>query len=212
MDTGTTPPGPNTGQPSEAALLKEYESCSAEAAGTSNWIWASTTIFVGAWVAALGVLAAQNADNDLTWQVRWALAGSAVIAQIIWMMFIERSLRVRQYLFVRQRQIENRLGMLKSWGMFLHDMAAQPQRRQQQIQNLTAAQREQFEKFDEWAADVDRGVGRWERCLHGLSTKVEPCFGHGGRAALYLLSILVAASWITFAAIAQAYTVKCLVP
>ena len=56
--------------------------------------------------------------------VIWMLAGAVSFTQLIWLLFISRSFRVRQLLFVRQRQIESHLGITKSISIDLFDESA----------------------------------------------------------------------------------------
>ncbi len=116
--------------------------------------------------------------------VIWMLAGAVSFTQLIWLLFISRSFRVRQLLFVRQRQIESHLGITKSISIDLFDESA----------NV----KDGVEKF---LSDSKKyKPGNLERCILCLFAII-PLWNmqRAGRGALYTLSFTIWALWISFA-------------
>jgi hypothetical protein len=184
--------------PRQAALLKEYELCQQEAAATANWLWASTTIFIAAWLLGLAYVAV-NVDR-LSFDLRYA-AAFATFAQIIWMAFAERSFSVRHRLFVRQRQIEQQLGLLKSIGIYAADSGHKG------IEHYRSRlESSHFDELSEYVAETRRTEHlRWgwlrewpllpARVVQGIFAHPIVRLGRAGRSSLYALSWLTAGAW-----------------
>ena len=68
--------------PNKDVLLKEYKMCQQEATSTANWLWTSSSIFLGVWIAGMAIAGA-NIDK-IGAQPLWLLAVLAVAAQVLW--------------------------------------------------------------------------------------------------------------------------------
>lgn len=161
-----------TQQLHQEALLKEYEVLEREAENAANWFWASTTIFLAAWVTGLSVVAANHDKFDL--YTLWLLAGIAILAQLAWVPFSRRSNWVRRVRFLRQRQIEQELGLLKSHAVTVADKPTQFECLKKRFSVTQQAELKEFKNLKGRPP-----LGRW---------------------SLYILSFLVGVGWIGTAA------------
>lgn len=177
------------------ALLKEYEMCQQEATSTANWIWASTSVFLASWLVLLSAVVANMVTVK---SYVWYLTVIAIVAQLAWFAYLARSLRMRQIIFVRQRQIEQRLGLLKSIAITSYDDGKLKAKYIERLKGTPYAK--ELEEFLDTARDeMPRGwleakvayLLSWPLKIIGL--------GQTGRAALYVLSFLVAVAWILIA-------------
>ncbi|MBI3744489.1 MAG: hypothetical protein HY261_09430 [Chloroflexi bacterium] len=179
-------------------LLKEYEACQGEATNTASWIWTSTTVFLAGWIAALGFTAAAL-DRIHSRADIWLLAVAAVVSQAFWISFVKRSLDVQQLLFLRQRQIEAKLGMLKSTAINAFDR----KNSQFDFPPVKPESREELRAFQQSTPQMSGGwlIGG----LDAVNLQVFKCLRLGGsrRAALYGLSLLLMVAWIVFASTAD---------
>lgn len=178
-------------------LLKEYDVCQQEAMATANWLWTSTSIFLAIWMTGLGIVATKT--EDVPKEEQWLLAAGAAVAQVLWMAFAARSFRIRQLLFVRQRQIETHLGMFKSRAIHVADM--NQSRRQVYLQQLPGSERVELGDFLKAEAELETSVGeKW--LINPAQEWLQPVFGRGGHIALCGFSALVAIAWILLAGLA----------
>ena len=178
----------------QEVLLTEYRVCEEQATATANSIWTSSSIFLAAWIAGLAVMVANLNEVDRI-VVIWLLAVAAVLSQSLWWVFIARSLQKGQYLFVRQRQIEIELGMLKGLAINAIDHADRRQEIRDSLQS--DGQKAALDGFLDEAKLVSTP---FEKCLLSCFKVLFGWLGLGGRASLYLLSVLVAVAWVLFAA------------
>jgi len=124
----------------------------------------------------------------------WLLAGAAVASQLILLPFVARSLQIGQMLFLRQRQIESQLGMLKSIAI---NVANNPGLKDEIKKNLTPDSQQELEDFlKEWEKNPSSPIDQW---LLKCSEPVRSLLGRPGHAAPYGLPLLVAAAWLSLA-------------
>ncbi len=185
------------------AWLTEYQVCEDQANALATWLWTASGIFLAGWITGLGVVAANVGEFG---RFLWVLAGLAVLAQLLWCVFMARSLRMRQYLFLRQRQIEAELGMLKGIAINIADT------RPKKCKPDNIAKAKKTLRYPRQARDLDDFAERAEHISSGVLENpflwfgdLPPLnwFGRGGRAPLYLLSLLVGLAWLGLAVWAQ---------
>ncbi len=175
------------------AWLTEYQVCEEQANATSTWLWTASGVFAAAWITGLGVAAAKV---DVLRPYLWLFAGLAVANQVLFWVFTARSLQKIQYLFLRQRQIENELGMLIGWAI----TAADNPKCRKTIKAKLRSKRQQM-ALDNFLEESSHVSTRFEECLLSCFEAIFGWLGRGGggRAPLYLVSMLVAAAWVTLA-------------
>jgi len=110
-------------EPSDEALLKEYEVCQQDINSTSSNYWTLAGIFIGVSSVLLagiiyGVLANDNGFNaiDCTLRTLVTIFGVAIITILVFLWFwLKRVNYLTDRNYERMREIELDLGMWKSW-------------------------------------------------------------------------------------------------
>lgn len=180
----------------QAVLLKEYEMCQQEAESFGNWIW-SSAIFASAWVATLGLLATR--ENNLS--VVWMLTAAAVFSQFFWVVFLIRTYRAREIMYLRQRQIESQLKiMLKSTAL---DFAGKWRNTASRMREAKEEDADAIRDFLERASIEVPYSPLEETIMHVYDRVFGRWIGGQARSALYLMSVIVALAWLAYAISAQ---------
>ena len=203
---GCRPAGIEVRRLRQEALLKEYEICQQEATATANWLWASTTVFLAVLMSGLGYAAVRRQEIAGPWLLG-AAAFATVTLLVGWLPFIVRSFTVRQRLFMRQRQIERELGLLKSIAIHATDNrdragkikeCLKPQAQEELDELLCRARKADAEREGlEWMAHW-MGVGLWKIKL-----------GRPGRSSIYVMALMVVVGWWALAGLELANVCWC---
>ena len=124
--------------PQRDALLAEYQACQQEANASGGFIWYSASVLFAAALAGLFLLPFPSEET------RWAepmfltlLTLGVWIGLWAWWIMTDRHAFIRNLMFMRQGQIEQRLpGVLKSTAVSAVDSLRLPQGASQELTNL----------------------------------------------------------------------------
>jgi len=104
-------------EPTEDALLREYQTCQQEATLCVQASWQSGLIFFVTTLALAGAIISGLVNTDFTWYRLFLIVGLGIVSIIlllVWDQYLLRQNFVRLVMLYRMEQIERRLGLRKN--------------------------------------------------------------------------------------------------
>ena len=139
-------------EPSEQALLKEYETCQSELGSRGNQFWVSLSIIISINLILLsqaayniinGSLLISGYINLLAVSI---LGVTMVFINVVFYKWQKRQHYVSEVIFQRMRKIEDVTGMHRNWLIYGRDLKENPSK-QREWQRLSHSRREFIEEL-----------------------------------------------------------------
>ncbi len=103
-------------EPSERALLKEYEVCQQEASDTGSYSWQSGLIFFVTTLALAGAVITGLINAEVSpyrLLLIMGLGGFSITLLLVWKKYLIRQNFIRKVMFHRMKKMERKLGLRK---------------------------------------------------------------------------------------------------